>query len=160
MLPIGYSVNKKVFAGAALSIIICDRALSRPKLKASGTFLHFDNARPQVTSDRYDKFGIKGQPHPPCSPDLVSCDFWLFGYLKHYLEGWCSHDDIALEGLVSATLISIEAGMFVRVFAEWGHRLQQCVDQGSDYLSTSRLVWPFMKLSGTRPQANRLGHSL
>ena len=26
--------------------------------------------------------GIKTVPHPPYSPDLASCDFWLFPKLK------------------------------------------------------------------------------
>ena len=26
--------------------------------------------------------GIKTVPHPPCSPDLVPCDFWLFPKLR------------------------------------------------------------------------------
>ena len=26
--------------------------------------------------------GIKRVPHPPCSPDLVPCDFWLFPKLR------------------------------------------------------------------------------
>jgi hypothetical protein len=42
------------FDGTMLSSIVDDRALSRPKLKASGTFLHLDNARSQLTSDKCD----------------------------------------------------------------------------------------------------------
>ena len=31
--------------------------------------------------------GIKTVPHPPYSPDLVPCDFWLFSKLKENLRG-------------------------------------------------------------------------
>jgi hypothetical protein len=55
-------------------------------------------------------------------------------YLKYCLEGPFFDDDIALEGAVSEILMSIEPDVFVRVFAEWKHRLQQCIDKGGDYL--------------------------
>ena len=31
--------------------------------------------------------GIKTIPHPPYSPDLAPCDFWLFPTLKENLRG-------------------------------------------------------------------------
>jgi hypothetical protein len=103
-------------------------------LKVGGTFLHLENPRPHITSDEYAKFGIKKLPCHPCSPDLDPCDFWLFGYLKHCLEGQLFDDDIALEGAVSESMMSIEPDVCLRVFAEWKHRLQQCIDHGCDYL--------------------------
>jgi hypothetical protein len=88
----------------------------------------------QLTSEKYDEYGIKILPHPPCSPDLAPCGFWLFGYLKQSLEGRLFDDDLALEVAMSEILMSIEPDVFVKVFAEWKHRLQQCIDQGGDYL--------------------------
>jgi hypothetical protein len=114
--------------------IVDDRALNRPKLKASGTFLHRVNERPRLTSDKYDKFGIKRLSHPPYSPNLASCGFWLFGYLNHCLEGRFFDDNIALKRAVSEILMSIEPDRFVSVFAERKHQLQQWIDYGGDYL--------------------------
>jgi hypothetical protein len=122
-LPGGLGFNQDFFAGTVLPSTVDGRSLSRPKLKANGNFLHLDGVQPHLTSDKYDKFGIKRPPHPPYSPDLDPCDFWLFGYLKHFLERQFFDDDIALEGAVSEILMSIEPDMFVRVFAEWKHRL-------------------------------------
>ena len=31
--------------------------------------------------------GIIEIDHPPFLPDLAQCDYWLFDYLKKYLEG-------------------------------------------------------------------------
>jgi hypothetical protein len=101
MLPAGQSLNKDFFAGTMLPSIVDDRALSRPMLKASGTFLSLESAQSHLTSDKYDNCGIKGLPHPLYSPDLALCDFWLFGYLKHCLEGRLFDGHIALEGLIS-----------------------------------------------------------
>ena len=37
--------------------------------------------------------GIKTVPQPPNSPDLTSCDFWLFPNLKENLRG-CRYETI------------------------------------------------------------------
>jgi hypothetical protein len=94
MLPAWQCFNKDFFAGTVLPSIVGDRALSRPKLKVSGTFLHLDIARPHLTSDKHDKFGIKRLRHPLYSPDLALCDFWLFGCFKHCLERRFVDDNI------------------------------------------------------------------
>jgi hypothetical protein len=44
MLPVGQSFNKDFFDGTVLPSIVNDRAIGRPKWKASGTFFHLDNA--------------------------------------------------------------------------------------------------------------------
>jgi hypothetical protein len=61
---------------------------------------------------------------------------------------------------VSEVLMSIGPDMFMSVFAEWKRRLQPCSDQGGDYPSIWRIAWPFIKLSGTGPQANGLSAPL
>jgi hypothetical protein len=132
-LPAGQSLNKDFFAGTVPPSIVDDRALSRPKIAASGAFLHLDEARPHLTSDQCGKFTIKRRHHPPYSPDLARCHFWPFGYLKHCLERRFFDNDIALEGAISETVMSIEPDVFVKVFTEWKHRLQQCMDQEGDY---------------------------
>ena len=37
--------------------------------------------------------GIKAVSHPPYSPDLAPCDFWLFSKLKENLRG-CRYETI------------------------------------------------------------------
>ena len=64
----------------------------RPALFKSGQWhFHQDNA-PVHTSilvtDYLTKMGIKTVPHPPYSPDLAPCDFWLFPKLKEKLRGY------------------------------------------------------------------------
>jgi hypothetical protein len=86
MLPAEQSFNKDFFDGMVLPSIVEDRALSRPKLKANGPFLHLDNARPHFTSDKYGMLKIKRLVHPPYGPDLAPCGFSLFECLKHCLE--------------------------------------------------------------------------
>jgi hypothetical protein len=54
--------------------------------------------------------------------------------LKQSLEGRFFDDDLALEVAVSEILMEIQPDAFVKVVAEWKRRLQQCIDQGGDYL--------------------------
>ena len=64
--------------------------IQRSALFKSGQW-HFqpDNApvhNPILVTDYLTKMGIKTFPHPPYSPDLAPCDFWLFSKLRgcHY----------------------------------------------------------------------------
>ena len=46
-----------------------------------------------LVTDYLTKMGIKAVPHPPYSPDLTPCDFWLFPKLKEKLRG-CRYETI------------------------------------------------------------------
>jgi histone-lysine N-methyltransferase SETMAR len=134
MLPVGESFNAVFFADTVLPSVIEDRALTRPRLRARDIFLHLDNARHHLTPEKFAELGIRRHPHPPYSPDLAPCDFWLFGYLKNSLEGRSFDNDMALRAAVTEILVSREPEVFVRVFNEWKSRLQQCIDRGGDYI--------------------------
>ena len=52
--------------------------------------LHHDNApshSSRMVMDTVNKLGVELLPHPPHSPDLAICDFWLFPNLKNRLRG-------------------------------------------------------------------------
>ncbi len=62
----------------------------RPHKKVEEIRLHRDNARPHVahTVTKFlEKQGIQTVPHPLYSPDLASCDFWIFPEIKKALCG-------------------------------------------------------------------------
>ena len=69
----------------------------RPALFKSGQWhFHQDNAPVHnsiLVIDYLTKMGIKTAPHPPYSPDLAPCDFWLFLKLKGKLRG-CRYETI------------------------------------------------------------------
>ena len=60
----------------------------RPALFKSGQWhFHQDNAPVHnsiLVTDYLTKMGIKIVRHPPYSPDLAPCDFWLFPKLRSY----------------------------------------------------------------------------
>ena len=54
-------------------------------LQSGQWHFHQDNAPVNnsiLVTEYLTKMGIKTVPHPPCSPDLASCDFWLFPKLR------------------------------------------------------------------------------
>ena len=88
-------VKQRSFVKFVLSLNIPLQKLSgwfrRPRLWATGDWqLHHDNA-PVHASRLVQRFLVKHQitqvTQPPYSPDLVSCNFWLFPKLKSPLKG-------------------------------------------------------------------------
>ena len=54
-----------------------------------GIKLLIDNASShttKLTKNFLESEGLDLLPHPPYSPDLAPCDFWLFPKLKIYLQ--------------------------------------------------------------------------
>ncbi len=67
-------------------------AHSQPKQPeiAKNDILHHDNCRvhtSRMKSTFLAKWKIEVLPHPPYSPDLASCNYWLFPCLKRGLCG-------------------------------------------------------------------------
>ena len=79
----------------------------RPALFKSGQWhFHQDNAPAHnsiLDTDYLTKMGIKTVPHPPYSPDLAPCDFWLLPKLKEKLRG-CRYDTIEMKEAVTKVI--------------------------------------------------------
>ena len=57
-----------------------------------------DNGPPHVHRDAVDYLteeGIEIFPHPPYSPDLAPCDFWLNDYIKNKLTNHTNEESLA-----------------------------------------------------------------
>jgi len=71
-----------------LKPIIHEIHLQRLDTGTKGIKLLYDNARAHTASEVKNFLkdeSLAVMPHPPYSPDLSPCDFWLFGYLKEHL---------------------------------------------------------------------------
>jgi hypothetical protein len=121
----------------------------RPDLWASGqwTFLH-DNVRSH-TALSVNRFLAKHEvtvlQHPPYSPDLSPCDFFLFPQLKKTLEGrW--HENIkAIQVAATMELTAIPIEAFTSCIQDLPIRWQQCTD------CRGGLLW-----RGQEPLVNKL----
>ena len=89
-VPTGQTVNKEYYFEVLREFRKRFRR-KRPTLFKLGQWhFHQDNAPVHnsiLVTDYLTKMGIKTVSHPPYSPDLAPCDFWLFPKLKENLRG-------------------------------------------------------------------------
>ncbi|XP_026316211.1 histone-lysine N-methyltransferase SETMAR-like [Hyposmocoma kahamanoa] len=96
-----------------------------------------DNARPHtalLTRDKLEELGWETLEHPPYSPDLSPCDYFLFAPLKESLGGkrFKSNDDVekhVRDWLTTRPQSFYEEGIF-----KLPNRWQKCVDNAGDYI--------------------------
>lgn len=135
-VPQGETVNRVYYRGVLQRLREKIRK-KRPELwRDNSWFLHHDNA-PAHSALLIREFCAKNQmtvlPHPPYSPDLALCDFFLFPKLKSVLKGrrFQSVDDIKANS--SQTLKDISKEAIQDCFAKWKHRWEKCVNSGGEY---------------------------
>jgi transposase len=91
--------------------------------------VHADNARPHTSrkvTTFFEENGLERAPHPPYSPDLAPCDFYLFGYIKGQLRGQSFDDGESLLRAIEAIFQSIPRHILESVFTNWEKRLKKC----------------------------------
>ena len=95
-------------------------------------YFHEDNALVHISilvTVCLTKIGIKIVPHPPYSPDLALCDFWLF--LK--LRG-CRYERIEeMKEAVMKVIDTLTQEDFHEAFQKLLEWYNQCIAAGGDY---------------------------
>jgi hypothetical protein len=71
--------------------------------------------------------------HPPYSPDLAPCDFWLFPELKTALKGHRFSDTADIQEHVTTILQSIPEEEFQKCFEQCKYRLTKCIGAQGNY---------------------------
>jgi len=72
-------------------------------------------------------------PHPPYSPDLPPCDFFLFPKLKLKLKG-CWFDNIEeIQAKSQTVLDTLTEKDFQEAFQKWRRRWDRCLHVGVNY---------------------------
>jgi hypothetical protein len=70
--------------------------------------------------------------HPPYSPDLAPCDFWLFPKLKNALKRFADFSDI------QCNVKTLLRGIPENFFRQWHHRLTKCIASQGEYFEGDR----------------------
>jgi transposase len=108
-----------------------------PELWRTGNLmLHDDNApfhRALVTREFLAHISIITLPHPPYSPDLAPCDFFLFPKMKLQLKGRCFDTLEEIQWESQNVLGMLRDQVFQHAFQQWQWRWNQCVDEHADY---------------------------
>ncbi|VVC42343.1 Hypothetical protein CINCED_3A023661 [Cinara cedri] len=73
-------------------------------------------------------------PHPPYSPDLTPCDFFLFPRMKRNVKGkrFADIDEVKKKKLTEA-LAGILKNEFKKCFKNWNKRLDKCINSNGEY---------------------------
>jgi len=72
--------------------------------------------------------------HPPYSPDISPCDFYLFGYLKNKIIGKTFGTKDELVSWIEEQISEIPKAQLKKVFEEWLERLQAVINMNGDYI--------------------------
>ena len=79
------------------------------------------------------KMGIKTVAHPPYSPDLTPCDFWLFPKLKEKLRGCCYETIEEMKEAVTKVIDTLTQEDFHGAFQKLLEQYNKCIATGGDY---------------------------
>lgn len=130
------TVTSAWYTGVCLPQVIHSLSKSRPKSGVRGLTLHQDNASAHTalaTREFLRTHGLQLMSHPPYSPDLAPCDFYLFPKVKDCLRGrrFASAEEAAdafdevVEGITSAE--------WHCCFDAWFERMKRCVQASGEY---------------------------
>ena len=105
----------------------------RPDMwKNASWILHHDNA---LSVKRYlAKNNIPVMEHPPYSPDLAPCDFFLFPKIKSALKGTRFESVDAVKANATQLLNSLTQDDLQHCFQKWKISIERCRDRGGDYI--------------------------
>lgn len=109
----------------------------RPEMWKSGDWiLQHDGASSHVsakTRDYMEKNKVNTLPHPPYSPDLAPCDFFLFPTLKKNLSGTKFDSVEEIREASAAALKQLPVGAFQQSFQELRQRWVKAMSSGGAY---------------------------
>lgn len=105
-------------------------------LDIRGLLLHHDNASShtaRATVDYLRENNVRVIEHPPYSPDLAMCDFWLFFNLKKHLRGRKFSSENEIDQAINLYFDSVPKNEWRAAFELWKKRLSRCIEVKGDY---------------------------
>jgi len=130
----GETITSQYYIENSLDPVIAAINKERPTSGTKNMKFHHDNAGPHVTAavkTRLVDAGITIIRHPPYSPDLAPCDFWLFDLIKRNLD---DHRDVrSLKRQITKILQDLPKEEFRKTFDKWLERMQLCINNNGDY---------------------------
>ena len=138
----GSSVTGKFYRESVLTQLVDFYQKRRPRTGVRGIkLLHHDNtpAHKSTTVQEYRKeSGLDVLNHPPYSPDLPPCDFWLFPRLKEMLAGHRFESHCGIGSAVYQCLQHIPKEDYQAVLRKWVDRCKMCVEADWAYFEGLR----------------------
>ena len=140
-VPPGCTVNG-LFYREVLKRLIARVARVRPELARNNRWiLHHDNASPhscRIVTEFLKARNVTVAEHPPYSPDLAPCDFFLFPKCKALLRGRHLEDIENIKAQTLRQLRLIKEDEFRDCFAQWSRRWSRCIALHGEYFEGDR----------------------
>jgi hypothetical protein len=89
-LPKGCKTNSQYFSDVVLEVAKRSVTAITGKSGIEGTMVSMGSSQVHDSTritQRLGEFQVIRLAHPPSSPGISPCDFWLFGWSKHMMKG-------------------------------------------------------------------------
>ena len=134
--PSGHTVTGRFYKNSILKKVKEFYNKKRLSKGWSGVHLSHDNAsshKCEVVKSFLASEKMKVLNHPPYSPDLSPCDFFLFPRLKKMLSGNKYTSRSSFGSAIYQCLQQIPKEDYLSAFRDWVKRLQKCVSVKGEY---------------------------
>lgn len=136
-VPVGQTVNGDYYLSVLRNKVRRAIRDKRPLLQEKGVILLQDNAAPHRKKgvlEAMEQWGWKTLAHPPYSPDLSPCDYFLFPKVKEIIRGRRFNDEESINAAFAAALRDVTASGIQPGIERLPHRWQKCVDLDGSYV--------------------------
>ena len=87
----------------------------------------------KIVRKTIEDIGLEVIDHPPYSPDISPCDFWLFPELKKHLGGRHFDTRQDMGTAIYHYLNFIDREQYKKTFSKWVDWMKFCVDLEGEY---------------------------
>ena len=118
-------------------------SLRRPKTGIRDLLLHHDNALAHTAVKALDFLAencVQLVSHPPYSPDLAPCDFFLFPNVKEKIRGIRFDSPEEARLAFQEALWTLPEDRWYNCFDSWFHRMKLCIECSGKYFEK---LWNF-----------------
>jgi histone-lysine N-methyltransferase SETMAR len=136
IMPEQSTITARYYTETVLPKVLQHVNNNAPSRRRTRLLLHHDNASPHkavITREFLHANGVHLLQHPPYSPDLAPCDFWLFPRVKSEIAGRPFHRVQDLAKAVHSVLETITTSEYHGCFQSWRTRMQRCINAGGSY---------------------------
>lgn len=109
----------------------------RPRLKHKKILFHQDNApvhNSLISMAKIHELRYELLPHPPYSPDLAPCDYFLFSNLKRWLQGKRFHSNDEVIAETDAYFAAFEKSYYSDGIKKIENRWERCIELEGMYV--------------------------
>lgn len=127
-------IDRFYYINRCLKPMIKELNRQRPSSGLKNMKLLHDNASSHYHKDVFDYLkeeGLNLLPHPPYSPDLSPCDYWLNDYIKRNLTD--QKDEKSLIKEVTKIVKDIPKEEYRKTFEKLLDRMELCISNGGEY---------------------------